>query len=86
MQRLRFESHLSNFPLESTEYTVLNTHQSKGGNKIIVFIPTKNEHQLLQKSQFCFNANLKTLDTIGNCQRPVFSLGVSQYMHKIINL
>ena len=26
---------------------------------------------------------LKTLDTIGNCQRAVFSLGVSQYMHKI---
>ena len=29
---------------------------------------------------------LKTLDTFGNCQRPVFSLGVSQYMHKITNL
>ena len=25
----------------------------------------------------------KTLDTIGNCQRPVFSLGGSQHMHKI---
>ena len=29
---------------------------------------------------------LKTLDTIGNFQRPVFSLGVSQHMHKITNL
>ena len=29
---------------------------------------------------------LKTLDTIGNCQRPVYSLGVSQHMHKITNL
>ena len=29
-----------------------------------------------------FHTNLKTLDTIGNCQRPVFSLGVSQHMHK----
>ena len=29
---------------------------------------------------------LKTLDTIGNCQRPVFSLGVSQHMHNITNL
>ena len=28
---------------------------------------------------------LKTLDTIGNCQRPVFSLGVSQQVHKLIN-
>ena len=25
------------------------------------------------------------MDTIGNCQRPVFSLGVSQHMHKITN-
>ena len=30
--------------------------------------------------------NLKTLDTIGYCQRPVFSLGVSQKMHKVTNL
>ena len=29
---------------------------------------------------------LKTLDTYGNCQRPLFSLGVSQHMHKITNL
>ena len=29
---------------------------------------------------------LKTVDTtIGNCQRPVFSLSVSQHMHKITN-
>ena len=25
---------------------------------------------------------LKAVDTIGNCQRPVFTLGVSQHMHK----
>ena len=34
---------------------------------------------------------LKTLDTFGNCQRPVFSLtyfsiGVTHHMHKITNL
>ena len=28
----------------------------------------------------------KALDTFGNCQRPDFSLGVSQYLHKIANL
>ena len=28
----------------------------------------------------------KTLDTFGNCPRPVFSLVVSQHMHKITNL
>ena len=27
---------------------------------------------------------LKALDTFGNCQRPVFSLGVSQYMHHMV--
>ena len=30
---------------------------------------------------------LKTRDPVGNnCQRPVFSLGVSQHIHKITNL
>ena len=29
---------------------------------------------------------LKTVYTIGNCQRPVSSLGISQHMHKITNL
>ena len=28
----------------------------------------------------------KALDTFGYCQRPVFSLGISQYKHKITNL
>ena len=29
---------------------------------------------------------LKALDTFGNCQRPVFSLGVSQHMDEPTNL
>ena len=29
---------------------------------------------------------VKTLDTIGNCQTPVFTVCVSQWMHKITNL
>ena len=29
---------------------------------------------------------LKALDTIGNCQRPVFSLAESQHIHKLTNL
>ena len=29
---------------------------------------------------------LKTVDTFGYCQRLVFSLGVSQHMHRITNL
>ena len=43
-------------------------------------------------SDWPLNANsrirpgLKTVDTIGNCQRPVFSLGVSHHIHKWTNL
>ena len=29
---------------------------------------------------------LKAVDTIGNCQRLAFKVGVSQHMHKITNL
>ena len=29
---------------------------------------------------------LKTLDTVGNCQRLVFTVGASEHMHKITNL
>ena len=32
------------------------------------------------------NKRLKTVDTIGDCQRPVFSLCVSQHMHTKTNL
>ena len=32
------------------------------------------------------NVCLKTLDTIGNCQRLVFTVGVSQHLHEITNL
>ena len=38
----------------------------------------KQEYQVVNYRQsqcFC----LKTLDTLGNCQRPVFALGVSQH-------
>ena len=35
----------------------------------------------------CFSRmQLKALDTFDNCQTPVFSLGVSQHMHKTTNL
>ena len=39
----------------------------------------------LDNYQHC-PASLKTLDTIGSCQRLVFKVGVSQHMHKITNL
>ena len=33
-----------------------------------------------------FLFSIKTVDTIGNCQRLAFNVGVSQHMHKITNL
>ena len=44
----------------------------------------KKYSSIFEQSQHVLN--LKTVDTIGNCQRPVFSLGISQRMHKITNL
>ena len=52
----------------------------------------KGKFFLLQFFPFCgfssqmslyyhFILTFKALDTFGNCQRPVFFLGVSQYMH-----
>ena len=38
-----------------------------------------------QKQQIVIQL-LKAVATFGNCQRPVFSLAVSQHMHKITNL
>ena len=38
------------------------------------------------KSLLKITAPLKTLDTIGNCQRLVFTVDVSKHMHKITNL
>ena len=35
---------------------------------------------------YFYSVDLKTVDTIGSCQTPVFSLAVSQHMHKITNL
>ena len=41
---------------------------------------------LAMKKQTGLLILLKTMDTINNCQRPVFSLGASQHMHKKKNL
>ena len=32
------------------------------------------------------NELLKTVDTIGNCQRLVFTIGVAQHMHEMTSL
>ena len=55
----------------------------KKGFTIIIIL---SNYQLVSTAFKTRSSILKTLDTNGNCQRPVFSLGVSQHMHKITNL
>ena len=44
---------------------------------------TSTAYHWLSVDNIAYHFNfLKTLDTIGKCQRPVFSLGISQHMHK----
>ena len=54
----------------------------------IIILTLRRETQLkeMHLAVMSGNLNLKTLDTNGNCQRPVFSLCASQRMHKITNL
>ena len=54
----------------------------------------RSNKQTGDSSEYCENfvpisiiqAALKTIDTCGNCQRPVFSLAASQHMQNITNL
>ena len=48
--------------------------------------PKKFVKHVKQIPFYDYTQYLKILDTISNCQRPVFSLDVSQHMHKITNL
>ena len=38
------------------------------------------------EEKFYFMVTVKAVDTIGNCQRLAFTVGVSQHKHKITNL
>ena len=44
------------------------------------------EVSVLENNKNSFKTFLKALDTFGNCQNPVLSLGVSLHMHKMTNL
>ena len=48
--------------------------------------PRASTHRLVNTWLVFKPGSLKAVDTIGNCQTPVFLLGVSQHMHKITNL
>ena len=53
---------------------------------VVIKVVREIKHDVFPRNKTDFNTFLKTLDTIGNCQKPVFSLGVSQHMHEISNL
>ena len=40
----------------------------------------------VRSMHFVYQADLKAVDTIGNCQILAFTVGVSQHKHKITNL
>ena len=44
------------------------------------------DDELVKTKETHFKDCLKAVDTIGNCQRLAFTVGVSQHMHKITNL
>ena len=74
------------FLVESSALHLLNVLHAN--NNIIRGVAEHNHKEyIIQESVFqVITRALKTLDTTGNCQRPVFSLGVSQHMHKLTNL
>ena len=72
-------------------------HHSKAffvWNKLMILLQRnqawKNVGTLIAKTVYTHGIgskkHLKTLDTIGNCQRPVSSLQLSQHVHKITNV
>ena len=71
---------------DSGEVCVLSV--AKGSNQFLSINLVGKQYFIRMKRNLVpyFVMLLKTLDTIGNCLRPVFSLGVSQHMHKIKNL
>ena len=44
------------------------------------------EFKTLSDYSVCVFVSLKAVDAFGRCQRPVFSLGVLQHLHKITSL
>ena len=61
-------------------FTVQVHYQQPYSNKLIIW------PLIIINGCFVWSSFLKALDTFGNCQRPVFSFGVSQHMNKRTNL
>ena len=76
-------------PNDLTPTRTKSTYQGLGNTIVCIYLAgTANQICIffLTIEVKTLDSTLKTLDTIGNCQRPVFSLGVSQHVHKIKKL
>ena len=90
----KMESHTNIWPWKKeflldlfTPYLLPSWNTSQPERPIELVHPTVTPaHLTLCPYSTGFVYSLKPLDTIGNCQRPVFSLIVSQHMNKITNL
>ena len=63
-----------------------NLAQIFTGLLLYAYVGIHQMRQLIFDNYQRWTFPLKTVDTIGNCQRLVFTVGVSQHMHKITNL
>ena len=63
-------------------FLVLQVEKEPMPSSLALYIANLSPGKRHMLSQVGFS----TLDTAGNCQGPVFSLGVSQHMHEITNL
>ena len=55
------------------------------GSRSFLKVMVSHIQIIVRKKNITFH-ELKTVDTIGNCQRLAFTVGVSQHMHKTTNL
>ena len=69
--------------LSNYDWFALQINLSSLWNRPQVGLPSKEKRHSWEAGYLVL---LKALNMIGGCQRPVFSLGVSQHMHKITNL
>ena len=69
-----------------SKIVVLKGFTKLGYCRLLMMPPYLTKFSALYFFFFFGYTPLKTLDTIGNCQRPVFSPGVSKHMRKITNM
>ena len=77
-------SYAISFVRGSSDSAMINRKNSFQFNKININVIPNPVFARLFLTQLA--SRLKALDTFGYCQRPAFSFGVSQHIHKITSL